>query len=66
MAYQYSCLVKYSNGGCSGLEPDSLLHLLSKKLFKPYLLISYSIDTIIPRLRFFCNTEMQYNFVFFC
>ena len=21
--------VKYSNGGCSGFEPDSLLHLLS-------------------------------------
>ena len=39
--YQCSHLVKYSNGGCSGFEPDSLLHLLSKQLFKPYLLISY-------------------------
>ena len=29
-------LIKHSNGGCSGFEPDSLLHLLSSQLFKPY------------------------------
>ena len=43
MAYKQFILVKYSNGGCSGLEPDSLLHLLSKQLFKPYLPYQYLI-----------------------
>ena len=35
--------VIYSNGGCSGFEPDFPFDLLSVQLFKPYLINSYSI-----------------------
>ena len=56
---QCSHLVKYSNGGCSGFEPDSLLHLLSVQLFKPYLLISYLIKDIIAYVGVVCKMEKQ-------
>ena len=36
--------VIYSNGGCSGFKPDFPFDLLSVRLFKPYLINSYSID----------------------
>lgn len=53
--YSHSHQIKYSNGGCSGLEPDSLLHLLSKQLFKPYLPYQYSVLNIVPLLRHVCK-----------
>ena len=43
--------LKYRNGGCSGFEPDFLLHLLSEQLFKPYLYL----DSIFKRISQFLS-----------
>ena len=52
------CLrIKYSNGGCSGLEPDILLHLLSVQLFKPYSRKSIQFSNIIVRYSRIVKTD---------
>lgn len=43
-------LIKYSNGGCPGFQPGSLLIYSAVMLFEPYLLYLFNCHFILARV----------------